>query len=343
MRRRLFLAIFILSVVLVPPALADNCEGDAAGLCAGISADAIESYPEPLVEPLAANDTALTDRIYQRVLNPIDIYDAPNGNVVSQLAAGFNFVTTHGVQDNWTLINDQQWVLTENLRQALPSRFAGVLITEDMEYPVAWILVNVVPSRTPGAESTEGDLAVLRYTLVNLYSFVEIDGWRWYQIGVDQWVHQTLVAKILPVERSAEIDTHKWVSVDLYEQVAIAYEDNTPVFATLISSGLADWPTNEGLFHVYVRYPRTVMSGAEGQPDFYYLEEVPWTMYFDHDIGLHGTYWHDGFGYRHSHGCVNLSITDAQWLYNWAADEIDLTVSEDTGAAVYVYSSGQYR
>ncbi|MBK8032305.1 MAG: hypothetical protein IPK17_23065 [Chloroflexi bacterium] len=85
MRRRLFLAFFILSVVFVLPALADNCEGDTAGLCAGLSPDTIASYPEPLVEPLATNDTAVTDRIYQRVLNPIDIYDAPNGNVVSQL------------------------------------------------------------------------------------------------------------------------------------------------------------------------------------------------------------------------------------------------------------------
>jgi hypothetical protein len=135
----------------------------------------------------------------------------------------------------------------------------------------------------------------------------------------------------------------KWVSVDLYEQVAIAYEGGTPVFATLVASGLADWPTNEGLFHVYVRYPRTLMHGAEGNPDFYYLQEVPWTMYFDGDIGLHGTYWHDGFGYRHSHGCVNLSITDALWLYNWASSEFDFTVRGDTGPAVYVYSSGTYR
>jgi lipoprotein-anchoring transpeptidase ErfK/SrfK len=139
------------------------------------------------------------------------------------------------------------------------------------------------------------------------------------------------------------VDTNRWVSVDLYEQVMIAYEGTQPVYASLVSSGLNEWPTNEGLFHVYVRYPRTIMSGAEGQPDFYYLEEVPWTMYFDGDIALHGAYWHDGFGYRRSHGCVNLSITDAYWLYQWASSEFDLTVPADTGPAVYVYSSGEYR
>lgn len=312
--------------------------------CTGEALEAIAAYDKPDVEQLAPNETLLYDRAYQRVMNAVEIYDAPNGNVVGTLDAGFNFVTTHGVQDNWTLINNEQWVLSEHLRQVQPSRFAGVRLPEEpLPYPIAWVLVNTVPSRSPGAEPTEGDLAVLRYTLVNIYAQVEIEGWRWYQIGVDQWIHQTLVAKVLPVERPEDVNTHKWVSIDLYEQVAIAYEGETPVFATLISSGLEEWPTREGLFHVYVRYPRTLMSGAEGKPDFYYLEEVPWTMYFDGDIGLHGTYWHDGFGYRHSHGCVNLSITDSAWLYNWASDEIDLTVPNDKGAAVYVYSSGVYR
>jgi hypothetical protein len=340
MRWQWIAVLLVMSLFSLQVGYAEPCDG---ATCTGISPELIAAYPAPRVLEVAPNEPLLSDRIYQRVLNAVDIYDAPNGNVVRHLDAGFNFVTTHGVQDEWTLINDQQWVRSENLRQGTPSRFAGVMITEAMLYPVAWVLVNVVPSRAPGAEPTDGDLAVLRYTLVNLYSAVEIDDWRWYQIGVDQWVHQTLVAKILPVERLKEVDTHKWISVDLYEQVAIAYEGTTPVYATLISSGLADWPTNEGLFHVYVRYPRTVMSGAEGRADFYYLEEVPWTMYFDGDIGLHGTYWHDGFGYRHSHGCVNLSITDSYWLYEWASSEIDLTVPRDEGAAVYVYSSGVYR
>ena len=46
-------------------------------------------------------------------------------------------------------------------------------------------------------------------------------------------------------------------------------------------------------------------------------------MYFDGDIALHGAYWHDGFGYRKSHGCVNMTITDAHWLFQWAEDEYD--------------------
>lgn len=332
---------FMLGVLAAAPAvLAQQAQPPAA---VGVSAAEMAAYPAPDVTPLGPNEELLSDRRYQRVLNPISIHDTPGGSVVSSLAAGFNYVTTQGSQDVWTQINRDQWVLTEMLRTVQPSRFAGVLIDAPLDYPFGWLLVNVVPSRAPGEEPREGDLAMLRYTLINLYNSVEVEGWNWYQIGPDQWVEQTKLAKFLPVERPAEVNTERWVSVDLYEQVAIAYEGETPVFATLVSSGLAEWPTNEGVFNVYVRYPRTIMSGAEGQSDFYYLEEVPWTMYFDGDIGLHGTYWHDGFGYRHSHGCVNLSITDAAWLYNWAYDEIDLSVPNDLGSSVYVYSSGQYR
>lgn len=310
---------------------------------AGIPSAEILAYPEPGVTQLYADDALLYDRNYQKVLEAVEVFDAPGGAVIDTLDAGFNYITVKNSVDGWTQIGENRWVLSEKLRQVLPSRFAGILLPESLPYPVAWVLDNVRPSPSPGAEPLDGTLAILRYTTLNIYSTVEVDGWDWFQVGVNQWVEQRKVAQVLPVERSLEITSNKWVSVDLYEQVAIAYEGSTPVFATLVASGLADWPTNEGLFEVYIRYPRTVMSGAEGQPDFYYLQEVPWTMYFDGDIGLHGTYWHDGFGYRHSHGCVNLSITDAYWLYNWAYDEIDLSIPNDKGAAVYVYSSGVYR
>jgi lipoprotein-anchoring transpeptidase ErfK/SrfK len=43
---------------------------------------------------------------------------------------------------------------------------------------------------------------------------------------------------------------------------------------------------------------------------------VPYTLYFHKSEGLHGTYWHDRFGTCESHGCVNLSLADARWLFD---------------------------
>ncbi len=342
MRGRTILLSFIAGLALY---LCGSFAAAADPICnpCGLSDAEILASPKPDVQQLYADQKTLFDRHYMKVLDAVDLYDAPNGNVVDHLDTGFNYVTVKAASGDWTEIDDNRWVKSSELQEVIPSTFAGITLpSTPLTYPIGWILLNVVPSATPGAKPPADALAVLRYTVVNLYATVNVDGWDWYQIGINQWVEQRKVAKMLPVERPAGVDTTKWVSVDLYEQVAIAYENDTPVFATLVSSGLKDWPTEEGLFHVYVRYPRTLMQGANGKPDFYWLQEVPWTQYFDHDIALHGTYWHDGFGYRHSHGCVNLSITDAEWLYNWASSEIDLSVPNDTGAAVYVYSSGTY-
>ena len=182
-----------------------------------------------------------------------------------------------------------------------------------------------------------------RYTRVYIYDAVEVGGYNWYQIGPNQWVHQFKVAKLLPISRPAEVDTHKWVSVDLYEQVAIAYEGNKPVFATLVSSGLEEWPTNEGVFHVYVRFNRTLMSGSYAQPDFYYLQEVPWTMYFDDQIALHGAYWHDGFGFRRSPWLCEPDRYRRALAFSMGAKRIRLSEwRSGRRPAVYVYSSGDY-
>ena len=223
------------------------------------------------------------------------------------------------------------------------SRFTGVLLPEEgLPYTMAWTLRHLRPSETPGGEQSDNNPFLYRYSRVSIYSTVTVDGYNWYQVGDNQWIHQFNVAKIVPIERPADVNTEKWVSIDLYEQVLIAYEGETPVFSTMVSSGLPEWSTNEGTFNVYLRRERTTMSGAYNQPDFYYLEEVPWTMFFDDDIALHGTFWHDGFGYRQSHGCVNMTITDSYWLFNWSADVRDFTVEDSPDLSVHVYSSGDY-
>lgn len=343
-RLPLFLFAVLLALPLAAHAQQPCAEIAACDPVAGLPAAVLAAYPEPNVNPLPVQDGLIYDRLYRKLPGETLIFDTPGGNVIKTLGQGFSYVTVNQLQGDWAQVDTNEWVQTSALSEdVLISRYSGVFLpAEPLPYPVAWTMRHLRPSSVPGGDESPDNPFLYRYTLVNLYTSVDVDGKRWYQIGENQWVHQFDVAKITPITRPADIDTHKWVSVDLYEQTLIAYEDETPVFATLISSGLRDWPTNEGLFHVYLRYERTTMSGAQQQSDFYYLQEVPWTMYFDGDIALHGTYWHDGFGYRHSHGCVNMSITDAKWVYDWSADEIDYTIPNDLGMAVYVYSSGQY-
>lgn len=318
-----------------------DCENGTFGL----SADEIAAFPMPDVSILQRDESIIFDRAYRRVNGAAELFDGPGGAVVETLGSGFNFVTITNEEGGWARTSSGKWIKSELLTtDVATSRYSGVFLPEEgLKYPIAWLLVHVRPAQTPGGEFTDANPVMLRYTVVNIYSTVEVDGWNWYQIGDNQWVKQTQVAMVKPVERPEGVNTERWVSVDLYEQVLVAYEGTRPVFATLVSSGLQEWPTNEGLFNIYVRFQRTVMAGAYGQPDFYYLQEVPWTMYFDNDIALHGAYWHDGFGYRRSHGCVNMSITDSKWLFDWSSPEFDFSVPDDLGPSVYVYSSGVYR
>jgi hypothetical protein len=334
------ISLFVVTVILTISSVAQTtCDIEC-----GVTDDVIANYPTPNVYPLEIDVDVLYDRNYRGLLEPLVLYDAPDGNIIEDLGPGYNYLTVIEENGDWVKVANDKWVKAEILSEpASPSRFAGVELPEEgLPYTMAWTLRHLRGANTPGGEDDPNNPFLYRYSRVNVYAIVEVDGYEWYQIGTDQWVHQFDVAKSLPVERPEEVDTHKWVSVDLYEQVVVAYEGETPVFTSLISSGLSAWPTNEGIFHVYVRFPSTLMSGAYSQPDFYYLQDVPWTMYFDDDIALHGAYWHDGFGYRRSHGCVNLSVMDSYWLYNWADDEFDYATDDFEGPAVYVHSSGEY-
>jgi len=105
----------------------------------------------------------------------------------------------------------------------------------------------------------------------------------------------------------------KWIDVNLSTQTIVAYQGQTAVYSARVSTGLWGTPTVVGTFSIYVKYLSTPMSGPG-----YYLPNVPHTMYFYKGYAIHGAYWHNNFGTPMSHGCVNLSLPDAEWFYNWA-------------------------
>lgn len=108
-------------------------------------------------------------------------------------------------------------------------------------------------------------------------------------------------------------DGDRWIDVDLSDQVTYAYEGNVIVNSFLVSTGTWLHPTVTGQYYIYVKYVYADMAGPG-----YYLPNVPYVMYYYDGYGLHGTYWHNNFGTPMSHGCINLSIPDAEWLFYWA-------------------------
>lgn len=344
--RRLLGAIFMLAILIfsAPAAAQDKCSPPSCAEVANVVVEtSMLTYSATDVQPLLPEAQLLLDGVYNRVSRVVDVFDLPDGRVIGILDNEFTYVTALRREDGWIEINPNQWVQSQYLENVSVSQFAGVLLTSEPRYPLAWILEDARPVEAPGgAESAAQDALIPRYTRVYLHEAVDVNGSRWYQIGPDRWLPGAQVASVSPVERPVQIDTYRWISVDLDEQVAVAYEGNTPVFATLVSTGTSERQTSEGLFHIYAHYKRVTLDGADGMPDWYYLEDVPWMMYFDENIGFHGAYWHDSFGYPRSHGCVNLSITDASWLYHWSQARVAWAVERDLGIAIRVFHGGQH-
>jgi lipoprotein-anchoring transpeptidase ErfK/SrfK len=121
----------------------------------------------------------------------------------------------------------------------------------------------------------------------------------------------------------------KEVVVSLGAQRLWAYEGDHPILATFVSTGTAETPevaTPIGQWRILVKLPQETMSGTvNGEP--YRVEDVPYVMYFtDEGHALHGTYWHNNFGAPMSHGCVNLPMDVAEWMFRWAPEGTAVTV-----------------
>lgn len=113
--------------------------------------------------------------------------------------------------------------------------------------------------------------------------------------------------------------TTKRIVVNRTKQMLYAYDGETLFMETKISTGLELMPTTRGTFRIFKKLPSRYMQGPQpGIDDYYDLPGVPWTMYFNGGMAIHGAYWHVKFGTQWSHGCVNVPPDEAEVLYKWA-------------------------
>ena len=132
-----------------------------------------------------------------------------------------------------------------------------------------------------------------------------------------EWKERTIAAgaENLPYQAAPG---EKWVDLNLSNKTVTAYEGATVVHGPVsIVDGAAETPTVTGTYKVYLQYESQTMRGenADGSP--YVAEDVPWVSYFYSGYAFHGVGWRSSFGYSGSHGCVNMPVSEAQWIYNW--------------------------
>lgn len=137
----------------------------------------------------------------------------------------------------------------------------------------------------------------------------------------------------------------KRIEVDLNAQKLYAYEGDKKKMSFSVSTG--KWGlTPTGEFRIWSKLKYTLMTGGSKiYGTYYYLPNVPYTMYFYQGYGIHGTYWHDNFGHPMSHGCVNMKIEDAGKLFNWAKPTVPSnrnsinSTTDNPGTKVVIYGT----
>ncbi len=256
------------------------------------------------------------------------------------LEEGFDFITyiEHANVDGriYYMIAPGVWVRGDNVsRYPVTPTFQGVQVYKTPTHPFGWVLFETESKRTPGygAQNYTGNM-FYRFDLVHVYEIERIGDVDWYMIGPEEWLEGHRVALVIPNTTPPEgIDRDRWIEVNLAQQTLAVYENRALVFATLNSTGVAGTWTQPGTFQIYQKLESTTMQGSftADRSDYYYLEDVPWTMYFDQARALHGAYWHNGYGVPRSRGCVNLSPGDARWLFEWAEEGDWVYVWDPTG------------
>jgi len=283
-------------------------------------------YIDPAFSELPYNYVRLADN-ETPIFSTLDEAMA-NQNPYRIIPAGFNFVTyvdyyQGAGNGRHYMIEPGMWIRGGSTNgRAAPSAFTGMVFAGTPANQFGWVLTQTESQSSPGLNAGIMTGNILnRYDIIQVYRTETVNNTTWLMIGPDEWVDKTKTALVYPAYTPPQgISNGRWIEVNLFEQTISVYQNNRLVFATLTSTGIPGWWTRPGLFQITQKLESTPMSGAfeADRSDYYYLEDVPWTMYFDEARALHGAYWHNYFGYEQSHGCVNLSPADSHWLYLWA-------------------------
>lgn len=301
--------------------------------------------PKPL--PITGRDPDLeyVPFDYLRVSNTeIDLFPdvetAASGSQASgRLAKGFVYLSYSGqTEQNGVKIyqTNAGFVRGGKVSRITPPSSPGLVFYKTPERTFGWTNAGgVCTQRTPGGAEDYTGNCYLRHSIVQVYDVERVEDWDWYMVAEDEWIEQRWLSLVTPDPKKPEgVEGDRWISINLYEQSVAAYDQGELVYATIASTGRFGFWTQPGVFQVWAKMQRDLMTGGVVEPDggnFYYLEDVPWVLYFDQSRALHGTYWHAKFGTPTSRGCVNLAPADARWIYDFAEEGTWVYVFDPSG------------
>lgn len=258
---------------------------------------------------------------------------AEEGDPDTQLFPGFGLAITRiaakpGQRDPFGLTTHRLWVPLRDLGARvvppppLAADLADGLAVAWVNVPSAALYERPAGRRKPGA-------FVEALTRVDVLERVELRREAWLRVDDATWLRErdttSPVVKPPPAEAAPD---ERWLDIDLARQVLVAYRGERPLFALPVSTGRGpagtELATPPGVHRIWVKLRTSDMDNLEDTDATrnYAIQAVPWVMYFERGYGLHGAFWHRGFGHVMSHGCVNLTPADAQRLFAWTSPHL---------------------
>ncbi|MFO7944017.1 MAG: L,D-transpeptidase [Anaerolineales bacterium] len=250
-------------------------------------------------------------------------------NSPRRLIPGFDYVSFTNqvkVKEKWYYwLSSQFWMPGDKAAYfGSISTFQGLIFPKPPEKEFGWVLAEVESQDSPGSQApVSTGISYQRYDVVVVLETQKEDGVDYLRIGEGEWLPAHRVGRVTVQENPPpDVEGERWIDINLAQQTLAVYEDGELIFATLVATGMEGNWTRPGTFQIDTKKTTELMRGSftADRSDYYYLEDVPWTMYFDQQRAMHGTYWHDDFGKHQSRGCVNLSPGDAHWVFEWAEE-----------------------
>ncbi|MEL4893918.1 L,D-transpeptidase [Crocosphaera sp. Alani8] len=152
--------------------------------------------------------------------------------------------------------------------------------------------------------------AIFRRLLISSFLLVIILGNLFVLPTVQAASPQQITYKMSQLKNSQK----RWIEINLTAQKLTAWVGGNQVSSVIVSTGKPSTPTYPGIFSIQSKHRVERMVGSD-----YDVPNVPYAMYYHRGYAIHGAYWHNQFGRPLSHGCTNVSMVYAKWLFEWSS------------------------
>jgi lipoprotein-anchoring transpeptidase ErfK/SrfK len=281
--------------------------------------------------------------IQGRVIDPnIEVFESPdeNSNIIKQLWKDMVEPISKVTYNNDTNSHNKVWYqLKDGYAHSGSIQPVNTILNDPVEEirPGGQLAEVTVPyTDTHWAIGRDQPIAYRMYYQTThwvVQTQIDNNGDYWYTLIEDKWdlryfaraSHFRLIPDKELIQLSPDVPNPlKRLVVYLDKQILIAYENQTPVFMTRVSTGGkfrdGNFSTQPGNYLTYHKRPSRHMAAGNLAAGGYDLPGVPWISYFtESGVSFHGTYWHNNYGRTRSHGCINLSPQAAKWVYRWTS------------------------